>query len=308
MPNTHPQPDLWPALPLGAWRATHATLHMWTQIVGKVRLALVPLVNHWWNVTLRVTSRGLGTGAMPSGSRDVEIEFDFVDHQLLIACSDGRRRAFALAGKSVADFHAELMRSLADLDVNVRIWPVPVEVSDPVPFAQDPNAAYDPASVGRLRQILIQSEHVFREFRSRFIGKCSPIHFFWGSFDLAVTRFNGKRAPERAGADRITREAYSHECISHGFWPGGSWFGKEISSPLYYSYASPEPPGLRTATIRPDGARFDAELSEFVLPYDAVRTAHSPSDALMQFLQSTYEAGADRAKWDRAELERGGGL
>jgi len=295
----------WPQLPLDAWRDTYATLHMWTQIVGKVRLALTPLLNHWWNVPLYVTSRGLGTGAMPCGGRDVEIAFGFIDHELAITCSDGRRSVLPFGPKSVADFYGEVMRLLADLGVNVRIWPTPVEVADPIPFPQDrQHASYDPQYVSRFWQILIRTEQVFRQFRGAFLGKCSPVHFFWGSFDLAVTRFSGRRAPERPGADRITREAYSHECISHGFWPGGAWFGKEVSSPLYYSYTAPEPAGIRDTPIRPPAARFDPELSEFILPYDAVRTAKSPRDTLMQFLQSTYDAGANRAGWNRAELER----
>jgi hypothetical protein len=238
----------------------------------------------------------------------VEIAFDFIEHRLVFTTSDGRRETLPLVPKSVVDFYDEVMKSLAGLGVSVRIWPVPVEVSNPVPFAQDrQNASYDPQYVSRFWQILIRTEQVFRQFRGAFLGKCSPVHFFWGSFDLAVTRFSGRRAPERPGADKMTREAYSHECISHGFWPGGAWLGKEVPSPLYYSYTAPEPAGIREAPIRPSAARFDPELSEFILPYDAVRTASSPRDTLMQFLQSTYEAGADRARWNRAELERGGG-
>ena len=295
----------WPDLPLDAWRDTYATLHMWTQIVGKVRLALTPLINHWWNVPLYVTSRGLETGAMPSGGRDIGITFDFVEHKLMISCSDGRHAALPLVPKSVADFYGELMRSLANLGVNVRIWPTPVEVSDPIPFPQDrQHASYDPAYASRFWQVLIRSGQVFGEFRAKFLGKCSPVHFFWGSFDLAVTRFSGRRAPQRPGADRIQREAYSHECISHGFWPGGAWSGKEVSAPVFYAYAVPEPPGMRDAPIRPSAAHFDPELSEFILPYDAVRTSSSPRETLMQFLQSTYEAGANRAGWSRLELER----
>lgn len=295
----------WPELPLDAWRDTYATLHMWTQIVGKVRLALTPLINHWWNVPLYVASRGLTTGAMPCGDRDIAITFDFINHELNLSCSDGRKTSLALAPKSVADFYDQFMQSLADLGVNVRIWPTPVEVASPIPFRNDwQHASYDPYYANRFWQILIRSAQVFGEFRAKFIGKCSPVHFFWGSFDLAVTRFSGRRAPERPNADRIQREAYSHECISHGFWPGGMWFGKEVSAPVYYSYTVPEPPGLRGAPIRPPTARFDPELSEFILPYDAARTASSPKDALMQFLQSTYEAGANLAGWNRAELER----
>ncbi|HSZ56366.1 MAG TPA: DUF5996 family protein [Tepidisphaeraceae bacterium] len=299
--------DPWPALPLEAWRQTHATLHMWSQIVGKVQLALTPLINHWWNVTLHVTSRGLSTRAMPCGDRDLGILFDFVDHNLVLTSSDGQRKTMALAPKSVAEFYQELTGLLEAIGAGVRIWPVPVEVSDPIPFTQDrQHGAYDREQVQRFWRILIETAQVFEEFRSRFIGKCSPVHFFWGSFDLAVTRFNGRRAPQRPGADRITREAYSHECISHGFWPGGSWFGKEIAAPLFYSYTAPEPAGVRDQPVRPAGGRFDAELSEFVISYDAVRTAPNPRAALMEFLQSTYEAGANCAGWDRAALERAG--
>jgi hypothetical protein len=295
----------WPALPLDDWRKTYATLHMWCQIVGKVRLALVPLVNHWWNVPLYVTSRGLGTGAMPCNGRDLEIRFDFVDHNLVVTTSDGQCKALPLIPRPVADFFQELMASLRSMGVEVKIWPTPVEVSGPIPFPEDrTHCDYDPEAVTRLLHILQQTERVFQEFRGRFLGKCSPIHFFWGSFDLAVTRFSGRRAPERPGADRVQREAYSHECISHGFWPGGSWFGTEVSSPVYYSYTVPEPPGLGQEPIRPAAARFDEKLAEFILPYDDVRQAPSPRDALLEFLQSTYEAGANRAGWNRGELER----
>ncbi|HEY8746864.1 MAG TPA: DUF5996 family protein [Tepidisphaeraceae bacterium] len=295
----------WPALPLDDWRETYITLHMWTQIVGKVRLALTPLVNHWWNVPLYVTARGLSTSAMPLPDRHLEILFDFLDHQLQITCSDGLHKTIPLTPKSVADFYRELMDSLKAIGVNVRIWPVPVEISNPIPFEQDTqHAAYDAQYVTRLWHILSHAEQVFQQFRAKFIGKCSRVHFFWGSFDLAVTRFSGRRAPDRPGADRITREAYSHECISHGFWPGGAWLGTEISSPLFYSYTAPEPPGLRNASIRPSIAHFDTKLGEFVLPYDTLRNVPSADQALTDFLQSTYEAGANCAAWDRSALER----
>jgi hypothetical protein len=297
--------DVWPELPLDAWRQTYATLHMWTQIVGKIRLSLTPLVNHWWNVPLYVTSRGLGTSAMPYGGRDLEIVFDFIDHNLVVTSSDGQRKTMPLIPRSVADFYQQLMELLRSLGADVRIWPMPVEVSNPAPFPQDEqHAAYEPEYARRVWQILRMSAQVFQQFRAEFIGKCSPVHFFWGSFDLAVTRFSGRRAPTRPGADRVTREAYSHECISHGFWPGGSWFGKEIAAPVYYSYTSPEPSGIRDEPIRPAVARFDPQLSEFILPYDEVRTAESPHQMLMEFLQSTYEAGAKCASWNRQELER----
>jgi hypothetical protein len=297
--------DAWPALPLEDWRKTYATVHMWTQVVGKVRLALTPRVNHWWNVALYVTSRGLGTSAMPWHGREIEIDFDFVDHNLVITSSDGQRKALPLIPRPVADFYQELTASLRSVGVDVRIWPKPVEVGDPIPFAEDrTHCDYDPEPVTRLFRILQQTARVFQAFRGRFVGKCSPVHFFWGSFDLAVTRFSGRRAPERPGADRITREAYSHECISHGFWPGGSWFGNEVANPVFYSYTAPEPPGVRQATVRPAAARFDAKLGEFILPYDDVRRSNAPQDFLLEFLQSTYEAGAIAAGWNRGELER----
>ena len=297
--------DVWPELPLSAWRDTRDSLHMRTQIVGKIRLALVPLLNHWWNVTLYVTARGLTTGAMPVGNRNLEIRFDFVDHHLTIESSDGRQKTLPLAQQSVSDFYRELTASLTELGVEVRIWPTPVEVSNPIPFPQDhQHAAYDRQYVGRWWRILMQTAQVFQQFRGRFNGKCSPVHFFWGSFDLAVTRFNGRRAPERPNADRITREAYSHECISHGFWPGGDWMGIEIAAPFFYSYTAPEPAGIHYESIRPAAASFDPKLSEFVLPYDRFRTSEAPREMLMEFMQSTYEAGATSAGWNRPELER----
>ena len=295
----------WPALPLDAWRQTYATLHMWTQIVGKVRLALTPLVNHWWNVTLHVTSRGLGTGAMPCGSRAIEIDFDFVEHNLIITSSDGQRKMMPLVARPVADFYNEFMTSLESIGASVRIWPMPVEVNDPIRFTEDrQHASYDPQYVACFWQILRQTEQVFEEFRARFIGKCSPVHFFWGAFDMAVTRFNGRPSAPRSGADAIAREDQSHEHISHGFWPGGVSGGHEVASPIFYSYTSPEPPGIRDEPVRPATARFDQQLSEFILSYDDVRNSPSPRQTLMEFLQSTYEAGAKCAKWDRAALER----
>ena len=296
---------LWPALPLGAWRDTHATLHMWLQIVGKVRTALVPLVNHWWNSTLYVSARGLTTAAMPYQDRQLQIDFDFVDHNLTLSSSDGQRKVMPLLPRSVADFYREFRAALDAMDVHVKISPMPVEIPSPIRFDQDTqHASYDPQYAQRFWRILCQSHDVFQLFRGQFLGKCSPVHFFWGSCDLAVTRFNGRRAPARPGADRATQEAYSHECISHGFWPGGAWFGNEISTPMYYSYTAPEPSGLREQPVRPRTARFDPQLSEFVLPYDDVRQAPSPRQALSEFLQSTYEAGANAANWDRPNLER----
>src|SRR5438067_411395 len=305
--------EAWPALPLAEWQDTYATLHMWMQVVGKIRLAQTPLVNHWWNVPLYVTARGLTTSAMPYKDRAFQIDFDFIDHQLLIKCDDGAQATLALVPRSVADFYREVMRMLDGLGIEVKIWPVPVEVQDPVPFEQDQqNAAYDPEYANRFWRILVSVDKVFTEFRARFVGKCSPVHFFWGSFDHAVTRFSGRRAPEREGADAITREAYSHEVISHGFWPGVRASGPverdkadgTIYAPAFYSYAAPEPAGLSEAPLRPPQAFYSAAMKEFILLYDDVRQADSPEAALMAFLESTYEAAAERANWSRAELER----
>lgn len=291
----------WPSLPLEEWKDTCATLHMWTQIVGKIRLAQTPLVNHWWNVPLYVSARGLTTSAMPYADKFFEMEFDLIDHKLAINSSRGTSATVALEPKSVATFYKETMEALHYLDLEVPIWKMPVEVPDPIPFDQDEqHASYDPDYVTRCWQLLRSSERVMQDFRSRFIGKCSPVHFFWGSFDLAVTRFSGRPAPPRPGADVITREAYSHEVISHGWWPGHGPLGK----PAYYSYTAPAPEGLDTAPLKPEQAFYSKDLSEYVLLYDDVRTAADPEGALMDFLQSTYEAGANLAKWDRAALER----
>jgi hypothetical protein len=288
----------WPELPLAEWEETRATLHMWTQVVGKVRLALTPLVNHWWNVPLYVSARGLTTSAMHRDGRTLEIEFD---HRLVFECSDGSARSLALVPRTVADFYDEVMRILRGLDFEVKIWTTPVEIPDPIPFEQDrTHAAYDPDYAHSFWRVLSLSARVFEEFRARFVGKCSPVHFFWGSFDLAVTRFSGRRAPERPGADSITREAYSHECISHGFWPGGG----PVKGAAYYSYTAPEPHGYKQAQARPAAAFYSTDLSEFLLMYDDVRASAAPDRALGEFLQSTYEAGADLAGWDRASLER----
>jgi hypothetical protein len=293
--------DAWPSLPLEEWKETYATLHMWTQVVGKVRLALTPLVNHWWNVPLYVSARGLTTSAIPYKRRTFEMEFDFITHQLLFNTSDGQTRSLALSPRPVADFYSEVMQTLRDLGIEVKIWTTPVEVENPIPFEQDrQHASYDPVYANRFWRILSSANTVFEEFRSRFVGKCSPVHFFWGSFDLAVTRFSGRRAPEREGADTITREAYSHEVISHGFWPGGG----ALQGAAFYSYTAPEPPGLKEEIVRPSAAFYSKEMSEFLLMYDDVRRAGSPEETLTEFLESTYEAGARLAKWDRASLER----
>ncbi|HLI29672.1 MAG TPA: DUF5996 family protein, partial [Terriglobia bacterium] len=268
---------------------------------GKIRLALCPKVNHWWNVTLYVTPRGLSTLAMPYGARAIEILFDFVEHKLVIQINDGTTRTFPLVPRSVAAFYEELMAQLRSAGVDVKIWKMPVEIPDPVPFDKDTiHASYDPQYAHRFWQILISASRVFEEFRARFIGKVSPVHFFWGSFDLAVTRFSGRRAPERKGADAITLEAYSHEVISAGFWPGGG----AVNDAAFYSYAAPEPPGFSKQRVSPESAYYHSQLGEFILMYEDVRRAESPTAALLEFLQSTYAAGATLGNWDRASLER----
>jgi hypothetical protein len=290
-----------PALPFESWKDTKATLHMWTQIVGKVRLELCPLVNHWWNVTLYVTARGLTTSPMPYGDRTVEVRFDFIDHQLLIDTCDGQRRVLPLKPQSVAAFYQEFMAALSELGVAVKIWSTPCEVPDPIPFEKDTvHASYDAASAHQFWRILVWVDSVFKEFRTPFLGKASPTHFFWGSFDLAVTRFSGRRAPERPDADRMTKESDSHENSSAGFWAGGG----EIKGPAFYSYALPEPGGFAARQVRPQAAFYHPQMKEFLLMYDDVRSAESPKGALMQFLQSTYDAAADLGKWDRKNLER----
>jgi hypothetical protein len=294
--------DSLPALPFESWKDTHATLHMWTQIVGKVRLMLCPLVNHWWNVTFYVTSRGMTTLVMPYQDRGVEIRFDFIDHKLIIETSDRRTRVLDLKPQSVADFYAEFMAALAGVGVNVRIWPVPVELPQPpIPFKQDhTHASYDAEAVHRFWLILAWVDEVFKEFRTSFIGKCSPVHFWWGSFDHAVTRFSGRTAPPRPGANRITQEAYSHEVSSAGFWAGGG----DITGPAFYSYAAPEPTGFAEQHVGPTKAFYHLQMKEFLLMYDDVRTVASPKAAVLEFLQTTYDAAATLAKWDRKSLER----
>ena len=294
----------WPALPLEQWKDTYATLHMWTQIVGKVRLALTPLINHWWNVPLYVNARGLTTSAIPYRNCPFELWFDFLDHQLVLQMSDGSRKMLPLTAMTVADFYQKVLEMLRSSGIEVKIWRMPVEVPDAIPFDEDRvHASYDPEAAQRFWRILLNVQGVFEEFRSRFIGKDSPIHFFWGSFDLAVTRFSGRRAPERPGADRITREAYSHEVSSVGFWPGGG----NVAGAAFYSYSAPEPAGFREWPVRPAEARYDPQLGEFILMYDDVRTSASPSATLLDFCQSTYEAGATLGKWDRGALERHAG-
>jgi len=293
--------DLWPVLPLEEWRDTYATLHMWTQMVGKTCLALAPRQNHWWQVALHVTARGLATGPMPYGSRTLDAEFDFVEHELVLRTGEGAVQEIALRPRSVADFYRAYLSALETLGVHVQLWPVPVEVEHPMRFSDDAaHASYDPEYANRHWRILVQADDVFRRFRASFLGKCSPVHFFWGSFDLAVTRFSGRRAPERPGADRMTREAYSHEVISAGFWPGSG----DVKEAAFYAYAAPEPAGLRDLVPQPSAVYYHPPMGIFILPYAAVRTASSPVDALLAFLQSTYDAAADLANWDRAALER----
>jgi hypothetical protein len=295
----------WPELPTAAWRDTYDTLHLWSQIVGKIRAARSPWLNHSWHVTLYVTARGLTTSSIPDGLRNFQIDFDFINHVLLVSSSDGAQRRFALAGHSVASFFSTLMAALAELGIDVGIDEMPNELPDPIKFSLDrKHASYDPDAVRRLFQILVNADRVFKQFRTGFLGKASPVHLFWGSFDLAVTRFSGRRAPRHPGgvpnlSDAVTCEAYSHEESSAGFWPGSG----AIDYPAFYSYTYPEPAGFRAVKARPDAAFFSEALGEFILPYDAVRSAAEPDKALLEFLQSTYEAAANAAKWDRDALE-----
>jgi hypothetical protein len=295
----------WPALPLAEWKDTYSTLHMWTQIVGKIRLALTPLVNHWWNVPLYVVPRGLSTSAIPYNDRFFQITFDFISHLLLIETNDGSTKTIALQPRSVAEFYQEMMAALKSLGMPVTIWTTPVEVADRTPFEKDEkHSTYDPGYAQRVWRILAQTSRVLTEFRSRFIGKVSPVHFFWGAFDIAVTRFSGRTAPSHPGAPNcglfVMVEAYSHEVSSCGFWPGGG----PINEPAFYAYAYPEPQGFKDYPIQPPEAFYHGGISEFLLPYDVVRSAKSPDEVLLSFLQSTYEAEATCAKWDRSGLER----
>jgi hypothetical protein len=293
--------ELWPGLPYEEWKDTYDTVHMWTQIVGKIRLAHSPTVNHWWHAALYVTPRGLTTSPIPYAGRTFEIQFDFIDHNLSIQTSDGMVRYMGLYPRSVADFYQELVAILASMGLEVKINPMPQEVADPIRCDQDnEHASYDEAYIERFRRILVQTDHIFKVFRGRFIGKCSPVHFWWGAFDLAVTRFSGRRAPERPGANLINREAYSHECSSVGFWPGSGGLLK----PAFYAYTAPAPPGFNEAPIRPESAYYDSSIGEFILRYDDMRVAGQPAEMLLDFLQNAYEAGANLGKWDRDSLER----
>jgi hypothetical protein len=301
---TEAHPD-WPALPLAEWIETRDTLHMWLQIVGKIRLRLAPFLNHSWNTTLYVTARGLTTSPMPHRGPVFQIDFDFLDHRLLVRSSDGQTGGFPLEAQSVAAFYARLMAELTRLGLPVRIWREPNEIPDPIPFDHDEShRAYDPDAVSRFWRILVQTDRVMKAFRGRFIGKCSPVHLFWGGMDLAVTRFSGRPAPEHPGGiphlpDRVTREAYSHEVSSCGFWPGTG----AVDYPAFYAYAYPEPAGFAEATVGPSGTFYSTDFREFILPYDRVRTSPSPHDVLLEFLQSTYAAAADLGRWDRGALE-----
>jgi hypothetical protein len=310
--SLHLQPDSamqrgeWPELPLDSWKDTYATLHMWTQIVGKTRLALAPRENHWWNVTQYVTSRGLTTSPIPTKGRTFTVDFDFVSHTLAVSTSDGRNAALPLTPRTVVEFYRRYFELLRSLDLDVRIWPAPVEVEGWIPFAEDRvHQSYDAVSAARAWQALVHADRVLKRFRARFLGKASPVHFFWGSFDLAATRFSGRKAPVHPGGapnlgNWVMQEAYSHECSSAGFWPGGG----VIPEPVFYSYAYPEPTGFRDLALQPEGTRYNPELGEFVLPYAVVRASHSPDDTLLSFLQTTYAAAADLGKWDRHALER----
>ena len=297
--------NLWPALPLSEWKDTYDTLHRLTQIVGKIRLALEPLVNHWWNTTLYINSRGLTTSSMSYSNLQLQIDFDFIDHLLIIQTSEGITNKITLESRSVANFYQEIMSALGDIGIYVPIWTTPVEVTDRTPFEEDyKHESYDREYVERFWHILSQVYRVFAEFRSQFIGKVSPVHFFWGAFDLAVTRFSGRTAPMHPGAPNVARfvavEAYSHEVSSCGFWPGGG----HIDSPIFYSYAYPEPNGFKEFASQPREAVYESNMGEFMLPYDIVRASNSPDEVLLNFLQSTYVAAATTAKWDRETLER----
>ena len=299
-------PERWPSLPLEAWSETFATLHMWLQVVGKIRLVQSPWINHSWHAAFYVTARGLTTSPIPYGARTFEADFDFIDHRLDVRSSSGGSFALALEPQSVAAFYMRLMAEMGRLGLPVKIYPRPNEVEDPIRFDQDEtHRAYDGEYAQRFWRILVQADRVLKEFRTRFIGKCSPVHLFWGGADLAVTRFSGRPAPRHPGGipnlpDWVTQEAYSHEVSSCGFWPGGG----ALPYPVFYSYAYPEPAGFAESPVRPDAAFYNNDFREFILPYDSVRQAESPDAMLLGFLQTTYEAAANLARWDRAALER----
>ena len=292
--------DPWPELPYDAWKDTYATLHMWTQVIGKIALASAPPVNHCWGSALHLTARGLSTPLLRNGPRDFQIELDFVSHRVVIATIDGESRSIPLVPRSVADFYQLMMTTLREMELPVKIWSIPVEIPSPIRFEEDTaHHTYDPFYANRFWQILVQVERVLLAARCPFVGKASPPNFYWGSFDLALTRFSGRLAPPREGP-AFMREAYSHEVISHGFWPGGA----PLPEPVFYGYAVPEPAGFKEARVEPEGAYYHRELGEFILPYDAVRRSESPGDALRSFVESTYAAGATLGGWDRSALER----
>jgi Family of unknown function (DUF5996) len=292
--------ERWPALPYDAWKDTYATLHMWLQIVGKVALALAPPINHSWGVALQVTPRGFSTRPLPHDRRTFTMEFDFIDHRLVVRTSDGEERALALEPRTVADFYREVMALLKAMNLGVKIWPVAVEIPTPIRLDSDTeHRSYDPVFAARAWRIFAEVDRVFTAARCEFVGKCSPTNFFWGSFDLAVTRFSGRPAPPREGP-AFMREAYSHEVISHGFWPGSG----PLLEPSFYAYSVPEPAGFKEARVQPSAAYYHRDMGEFILPYEAARTAPSPDQEILAFIESTYERGATLAKWDRAVLER----
>ncbi|HEY1951457.1 MAG TPA: DUF5996 family protein [Gemmatimonadaceae bacterium] len=301
----------WPSLRLEDWTDTQSTLHRWTQIVGKTRLAFAPMQNHWWQIVLYVSTRGLTTSPIPHGEGTFEVSFDFIDHQLIAETSDGARQTMSLEPRTVAEFYAEYKAVLRALGIEPRIYPVPMELPDTLRFGDDRiHASYDPDSAHRVWQIMAQADRVLKEFRGRFIGKSSPSHFWWGSFDLACTRFSGRAAPVHPGGvpncpDYVTREAYSHECSSAGWWPGT--VGSPVAEPAFYAYSYPEPPGFDAADVGPEGAYYDRQMHEWILPYELVRASDDPDRMLTEFLQSSYEAAADLGKWDRALLERPAG-
>lgn len=302
----NPVIEPWPGLAYPEWKETCTTLHMWTQIVGKIRLVQSPWVNHSWHCALYVTARGLTTSPIPYGNRTFQIDFDFYDHQLLVITCDGGVRTLSLDSRSVADFYQELFEKLTDLNINVTIHTTPNEIPDAIPFDQDNvHTSYDPDYANRFWRALVQADRVFKQFRAGFIGKCSPVHFFWGSFDLACTRFSGRRAPEHPGGvpnfpDWVAREAYSHEVCSCGFWPGN----EQLPQPVFYAYAYPAPEGFSSARVKPDAAHYNSDLGEFILPYEEVRQAADPDELLMEFLQSSYDSAAELGEWNRTELEK----
>jgi hypothetical protein len=304
MSEVKPNEELWPQLPLEAWQDTCSTLHLWSQIIGKIRLAFAPLVNHWWQVPFYMTSRGWTTSPIPYKENIFQIDFDFIDHQIQITTDRGDFRSLELKPRSVSDFYRETIEILHSLGIEVHLWTTPVELQERIPFEQDStHSSYDPEYAQRHWRVLVQVDRVLKEFRSHFLGKVSPVHFFWGAFDLAVTRFSGRRAPDHPGVPNVARsvmlEAYSHEVSSCGFWPGPG-----LGEPAFYAYAYPEPTGFKEIPVQPQEAYYNKDWGEFILPYEAVRTAASPDDMLLAFLQSTYEGAANLGKWDRASLER----